>query len=138
MTEWFMNEDKALRIFARCYNACDFTGVKCRLHKKATFEAYNRFYRSAGREIVSRTLDEKASELRAKPAPNRAYLGFMMVRHDIGGVRAESCVVLTRADPRQAEGIVRIKCTPLHIKDIVAYDPAKCEYTRGDYAGPEG
>jgi hypothetical protein len=109
-----------------------------RLHKKASYEAYNRFYRSAGREIVSRALGEKAAELRALAAPNRAYFGFMMVRHDIGGVRAESCAVLTRAEPWQVIGVVRIKCTPLHIKDIMVYDPAKCEYTRGDYAGPEG
>jgi hypothetical protein len=92
---------------------------------------------SLGRETVSRALEEKAAELRAQPLPNRAYSGFMMERRDIGGLRAELCVVLTRAESWLAEGIVRIKCTPLHIKDIRVFDPAKCEYTRGDYAGPE-
>ena len=133
-----MTEEKALKLFARCYNACDFAAVVRRLHGHASFEAYKRFYRSDGRESVARLLAEKAAELRALPLPNRAYLGFMMVKRDIIGTRCESCVVLTRSDPQQVEGIVRIKCTPLRVKDIRVLDPAKCQYTRCGYAAQEG
>lgn len=130
-----MTEEKALKIFARCYNRGDFAGVARLLHKKADYEAYNRFYVSAGRESVARLLGEKGAELRAKPKPWRAYLGFMMVKHDVIGTRCESCLVLTREDPREAEGIVRISCTMFRIRSIRILDPAKSQYTRGDYAG---
>jgi hypothetical protein len=133
-----MTEEKALKIFAHCYNTGDFSAIIEKLHAKASFEAYNRFYKNEGAEFVSRMLQERGAELRELPKPNRAYYGFMMVRHDIIGRRAESCVVLTRDEPWKIEGVVRIKCSPLHIKDIRVYDPAKCEYTRGDYAGTEG
>lgn len=132
-----MTEEKALRLFARCYNACDFTVFARRLHKNAGFEAYNRFYRNEGRESVARLLREKAAELRALPAPNRAYYGFVTVRRDLGGTKVENCVVLTKNDPWQAEGIVRIKCSLLHIKDVRILNPAECQYTRADYAGME-
>jgi hypothetical protein len=132
-----MTEEKALNIYARCFNARDFADVVRLLHRKATFEAYNRFYRCEGAESVARFLEEKAAELRAQPKPGRAYAGFMMVRHDIAGLRAESCVVLTQYEPWNVEGVVRIKCTPLHIKGIRVLDPAKCQFTRGDYAGTE-
>lgn len=133
-----MNEEKALRMFARCYNERDFAGLERRLHRKASYGAYNRIYVSRGRQAVSKALAEKAAELLARPRPNRAHMGFMMKPRDVGGIKAEYCVVLTRDDPRQAEGIVRIRCTPLHIKDIWVYDPAQCQYTRGGYAGQEG
>jgi hypothetical protein len=132
-----MTEEKALKLFARCYNAGDFSDIYHYLHKKASFEAFYRFYRNDGRESVARLLQEKSTELRALPQPNCAYYGFMMVKHDVIGLRAESCLVLTKSDPRQAEGVVRIKCTPLHIKDIRILDPTGCNYTRGDYAGKE-
>jgi hypothetical protein len=132
-----MTEDKALKLFASCYNACDFSGISRLLHKKAGFEAFYRFYRNDGRDSVARLLQEKAAELRALPLPNKAYFGFMMVKHDVIGLRAESCLVLTKNDPWQVEGVVRIKCTPLHIKDIKILDPVSCKYTRGDYAGKE-
>ncbi len=71
--------------------------------------------------------------------PNRAYHGFMMVKRGLSPIpRPEPCVVLTRNEPWLTEGIVRIKCTPLHIKDIRVLDPATCEFTRGAYMGPEG
>jgi hypothetical protein len=133
-----MNEERALRLFARCANAGDFSPIASLLHKKASFEAYNRFYRSQGRDSVAWVLAEMAEALRARAEPDRAYHGFMMVQHDIIGMRAESCAVLMRSDPRKAEGIVRIRCTPLHIKDIRVLDPAKCTCTRGPYAGTEG
>jgi hypothetical protein len=136
--ESIMTEEKALKLFARCYNACDFTAVAGLLHGKASYEAYNRFYRNDGRESVARFLAGKAAGLRALPEPNRAYSGFMMVRHGIIGTKCEPCVVLTRGDPLQAEGIVRIKCTPLRVKDIRVLDPGKCNYTRCGYAGQEG
>lgn len=130
-----MTEEKALKIFARCYNACDFEDVVRRLHKKASFEAFNRFYRNVGRDGVERFLAEKAAELRALPKPNRAHYGFMLIQRGFSPMlRPESCAVLTQDDPWKVEGVVRIKCTPLHIKDIRVFDPAKCQYTRGDYA----
>lgn len=133
-----MTEEKALKIFARCYNRGDFTDVARLLHKSATYEAYNRFYVNTGAESVSRLLSEKAAELRAWPKPNRAYWGYMMVKHDLIGVRCESCLVLTRDDPREVEGVVRIKCSPLHIRNIRILDPSACKYTRGDYIDLEG
>jgi hypothetical protein len=133
-----LTEEKALRIFARCYNRGDFADIAARLHKKASYEAYNRFYVSTGEESVARLLTDKAAELRALPKPNRAYYGFMMVKHDVIGTRCESCLVLTRDDTREVEGVVRIKCTPLRIRGIRILDPASCKYTRGDYAGMEG
>jgi hypothetical protein len=133
-----MTEEKALKLYARCYNSGDFSGLTALLHKKAAYEAHNRFYRTEGRDNVARLLGEKAAELRAIPQPNRAYYGFIMVKHDLIGLRAESCLVLTKADPWLVEGVVRIKCTPLHIKEIRILDPEKCKYTRGDYAEREG
>jgi hypothetical protein len=133
----FMTEEKALRLFARCYNACDFAPLVRRLGKKATYTAYNRFYVSSGREAVARLLGEKAEELRALPQKNRAYHGFVIVQRDIIGRRADPCLVLTKHEPWQTLGVVRIKCTPLHIKDIRILDPAECRATRGDYAGGE-
>jgi hypothetical protein len=133
-----MSEEKALKIFARCYNERNFAPLVRRLHRKASYGAYNRIYVSRGRPAVSRALAEKAAALQAQPRPSRAYMGFLIKPRDVGGIKAEYCVVLTRDDPRQAEGVVRIRCTPLHIKDIWVYDPAQCQYTRGSYIGPEG
>jgi hypothetical protein len=133
-----LTEERALKIFARCYNKGDFADIARRLHKKASFEAFYRFYRNEGRENVQGILTEKAAELRALPVANRAYYGFMMVKHDVIGLRAESCLVLTKDDPWQVEGVVRIKCTALHIKDIRILDPDACKFTRGDFAGKEG
>lgn len=128
----FMTEERALRLFAACYRRQSFTPMLRWLHKKASYTAFNRFYVSSGKDGVARLLGEKETELQALPRPNRAFRGFMMVKHDLIGNRAESCAVLTRADPWQTEGIVRIKCTPLHIKDIRVLNPADCQYTRGE------
>lgn len=127
-----MTEEKALKLFAKGYHRGDFSDVFAHMHKKVSYEAFYRFYRHDGRESVQRVLNEKAAELRAMPLPNRAYNGFMMVKHDIIGTRCESCLVLTGDDPRNVLGIVRIKCTPLKIRDIRILDPAQCKYTRGD------
>jgi hypothetical protein len=132
-----MNEEKALRLFARCANARDFSPLVRLLHRKASFEAYDRFYRSQGRESVEKVLAEMALALHAQQNAGRAYHGFMMVKHDVIGLRAESCAVLTGSDPWKAEGIVRIRCTPLRIKGIRVLDPAGCACTRGEYAGGE-
>jgi hypothetical protein len=132
-----MNEEKALRLFAWCANARDFSPLVRFLHRKASFEAYDRFYRSEGRESVIKALAEMATAMSAQQNTGRAYHGFMMVRHDIIGLRAESCAVLTGSDPWKAGGIVRIRCSPAHIKGIRVLDPAECACTRGEYAGGE-
>ncbi len=135
---WLMNEEKALKLFAACYNARDFSKLLSRLHRKATYTAYNRFYVSSLKEGVSRLLMEKAEELRAVEPPNRAYHGFVETPRSLTGTRVDPCLVLTRHLPWQELGIVRIKCTLLHIKDIRILDPATHAHTRADLAGKEG
>lgn len=131
-----MSEEKALELFARCYNRCDFTEFARRLSKRAVYEAFNRFYRHNGRESVRRLLEEKAAELRSMPLPNKAWRGYLMSTHDLMDLpKCDRCVILTASDPRRVLGIVRIKAWVFGIREIVVMDPVKCQFTRGDYCG---
>jgi len=129
-----MTEERALKLFAQAYNNGDFSKVVGRLHTRATYEAHDRFYRCTGKDKVAAVLGEKADILNALADRYRAYTGFIQVKHDVIGTRMESCVVLTGSDPRDVKGLVRIKCTPLHIKDILIKNPKDHTYTRADYA----
>lgn len=131
----FLTEEKALELYARGYNRRDFTAVARKLHRSAELVAFNRFYRHDGKDSVARYLREKADELAQSVELHRAYHGFMMVPRGMAGVKCESCVVLTKSNPPLAEGIVRIRCSPLGILEIQILDPERCEYTRGDFAG---
>ena len=133
-----MSEEKALALFGRCYNCCDFTGLAGSLGKRAIYEAFNRIYRHEGRDSVTKALTEKAAELRALPRPNRAYRGFLNSMHELLGLpKCENCVVLTKDDPNQAIGIVRIRYSFFRIREIRVLDPAKYNFTRGSYLGKE-
>ena len=128
-----MTEERALKLFARCYNSGDFSKLIRRLHKRVTFEAYDRFYKYSGAEKVAAILAQRAASLNSMPQRNRAYSGYVQVRYEIIGVRMESCLVLTGSDPRDVHGLVRIKCTPLHIKAINILEPKLHNYTRAEY-----
>ena len=128
-----MTEERALKLFARCFNSGDFTKLIRRLHKKAVFEAYDRFYKYTGAEKVAAVLLQRAASLNSAPQRSRAYNGYVQVRYELIGLRMESCLVLTGSDPRDVQGLVRIKCTPLHIKAITVLDPKLHTYTRADY-----
>ena len=131
-----MSEEKALELFARCYNRCDFTEFSRRLSRRATYEAYNRIYRHNGRDSVRRLLDEKAAELRSLVRPNKAWRGYLVSKHDLLDLpKCDNCVILTANDPRQILGIVTIRGTVFGIREIRVLDPAKCECTRGEYCG---
>lgn len=131
-----MSEEKALELFARCYNRCDFTEFNRRLSRHASYEAFNRIYRHNGRDSVRRYFDEKAAELRSLPRPNKAWRGYLMTKHDLMDLpKCDHCVVLTHNDPRQTLGIVRIRCSLFGIREIRVLDPARCQCTRGDFCG---
>jgi hypothetical protein len=130
-----LTEEKALKLFARLYNKCDFSGIVRHLHPKATYESWDNFYKYTGRSSVAGVLGAKACSLREINPRNKAYIGFTMVKHDIIGTRCEPCLVLTRDDPRQVIGVVRIKCSWRRIRRIRIYDGKGMTYTRGDYAG---
>ena len=128
-----MTEEQALKLFARCYNRCDFSPIVRYIHKKASYESWDHFYKYTGRGSVAGALAEKANMIKEKNPPNRAYMGFVMVRHDIIGLRCEPCVLLTRNDPRQVIGVMRIKCTPFRMKHFRVWDGKGMTITRGDY-----
>ena len=131
-----MSEEKALELFARCYNRCDFAGFARRLSKRAVYEAFNRLYVHDGRDSVLRALNEKAAELRAMDRPNKAWRGYLRYKSDMLDLpRCDNCVVLTANDPGRVLGVVRIRCTIFGVRAIRVLDPAKCDFTRGEYCG---
>jgi hypothetical protein len=77
----------------------------------------------------------KAEKLAQANPRERAYLGFVMVKHDLIGTRCEPCVLLTDDGARQVNGVVRIHCTLRCIQDISVSRNEGMQITRGDYAG---
>ena len=131
-----MSEEKALELFARCYNRCDFAEFNRKLGRRAAYEAFNRFYVHSGRDSVRRLLEEKAAEQRALPRPNKAWRGYLMSKHDLLELpKCDHCVILTANDPGKVLGIVRIKASLFGVREIAVLDPAKCQFTRGEYCG---
>lgn len=128
-----MNDERALALFAQCYNRCDFAEFSRKLSEEAAFAAFNSFYTYNGKESVRKALDEKASELRRLEQPNKAWRGYLRGHHGLLDMpRMDSCVVLTASDPSIVLGVVIIKCALFRIRDIRVLDPAVCSFTRSD------
>lgn len=135
---WFpLTEERVLRLFARCYNRCDFEPIIARLSRKAAYESWNNFYHYKGRDKVARVLRERAAKLAATEVHERAYWGFMTVpRKMLDAKQLVHCVCIAEGgDPNRVTGLVRIRFTPLHIRRIDIVSAATHPYTRGDDAG---
>ncbi len=127
-----MTEEKALALYARCYNRCDFSELNRKLSQKATYMAYNNFYEHKGRGSVCKALDAKAADLRALPRPNKVWRGYLKGRAEALDLpRMDSCLVLTADDPSRVLGVVILTRALFRIRDIRVLDPARCQYTRG-------
>ncbi len=134
---WFpLTEERVLKLFARCYNRCDFEPIIARLSRQAAYESWNNFYHYRGRERVAQVLRERAAKLRATQPNEKAYMGFIMVKREMLGTHPEHCVCIAEGDdPSRVTGLVRIRFTPLHIQRIDIVAATTHTYTRGDYAG---
>ena len=132
-----MSEERALELFAMCYNGGDFSPVIRRLHKRCTLEWYDFFYRQEGRDRVEQMLHWREAKLNAQTPRNRAHHGFEMVKHDVLGMQPQACIVLTDSTDREVLGIVRIRCSLFRIKTIYVGNPEYHTYTRGKYIETE-
>ncbi len=129
-----MSEDKALELFAHCYNRGDFAPVIRRLSKKCTLEWHDFFYKQEGRARVGEVLRWRAGLLNDLPRRNRAHVGYEMVKHDVFGMQLRPCLVLTDADDDRVLGIVSIRPSLLGIRNINVGNPEYHTYTRVRYA----
>lgn len=128
-----MNNERALALFARCYNRCDFSDFGRKLSDNATFVAFNSFYTYKGQDSIRKALDDKANELRQLELPNKAWRGYLRGHHGMLDLpKMDDCVVLTASDPSIVLGVVMIQCALFRIRDIRVLDPADCSYTRSD------